>query len=112
MGVVLGVYLPLAVFSLVRSIRGVHFGLHVIWQSALRLLAIILLLAGLLLVLGLVMEPERSPETGRSLEAERLPDALSLLMLGWGAMIGFAGGVVTFVIGFKRGQRRGDDPTP
>jgi hypothetical protein len=94
-GVVIGAYLPLALFYLVSFFRRERLRLVLIWRTIVRLGAIALLLLLIFLALGLTEEV---------LEL-KLTEADSL-SLGFGLFGGFLGGIVLFVIGLWRGRSR------
>ena len=95
-GVMIGAYLPLALFYLVSFFRREHLGFILIWRAAIRLAAIALLLLLIFAALGL---------TGRIVGLKEIGD-VAYTFLGAGVGGGFLVGLILFVIGLIRGRSR------
>jgi hypothetical protein len=97
-GVMVGAYLPLAIFYLVCFFRREHLGFVLFWRTLVRLGGIVLLFFLILAAFGLplaFLEP-----------AQTELNAIDDLLLGFGAIGGFLGGIILFVIGLRRGRRQ------
>lgn len=95
-GVMIGAYLPLALFYLVSFFRRKHLGFILIWQAAIRLAAIALLLFLIFATLGFIGKVVGLKET----------DDVAFAFLGAGVVGGFLVGIILFVIGLVRGRSR------
>jgi hypothetical protein len=95
-GVVIGVYLPLALFYLVSFFRREHLGFILIWRAAVRLAVIVLLFLLIFAAMGFTQQFLGLKET----------DDVAFMFLGLGVIGGFLVGIILFVIGLFRGRRR------
>lgn len=100
-GLIIGAYLPLFLFYLANFIRGGHFGLELLWQLVVRTSVALFLFLMLFAAFGFFL-----PLLKRVQWEEPYPS----LLLGAGLFVGFLGGVVLFVIGFRRGRRSMPNP--
>lgn len=97
-GVMIGAYLPLALFYLVSFFRREHLGFILIWRAAARLAVIVMLFLLIFAALGLA-------EKFLGLDLKTIDDKTSLY-LGFGVIGSFLVGIILFVIGLARGRRR------
>jgi hypothetical protein len=92
-GVIIGIYVPLAMLYSVVFLRRASLELFLIWQVSWRLLVILFLFLLMMTVLGLAVHV---------LQIE--PDDEIAIWLGFGIISGFLIGLSLFAIGFIRGR--------
>jgi len=93
-GIVTGIYLPLAVLYLVGFVRKGHFGLKLIWQAILRVFMVLFGFIMVMAALGFVEEMLGSPE---QLEEYAV-------WIGFGLILGLFAGIVLFIVGLRRAR--------
>lgn len=95
-GVMIGAYLPLALFYLVSFFRREHLGYILIWRAAVRLAMIVMLFLLIFMALGFTAQ----------FLAVKATDEETVLYLGLGIIGSFLVGIILFVIGLVRGRSR------
>ena len=94
-GVIMAIYLPLALAYIVSIIRKTHFGMQMIWKVMLRLVTVLFVYIMLVGFLGLILD-------GLNLLDQGTPE--EDMALGFGFMIGFVVGIILFLIGILKGR--------
>ncbi|MGZ8946710.1 MAG: hypothetical protein ACXW1W_14960 [Methylococcaceae bacterium] len=95
LGVLVGIYLPLAALYFVLFIRKAHLGLHLIWEVILRLALAVFGFFLVFLIIGLVL-----PNLGELEQLEKYN-----IWLGFGAIIAFFAGVFLFLVSLWKARR-------
>jgi protein-S-isoprenylcysteine O-methyltransferase Ste14 len=92
-GVLIGIYFPLALAYVRGKFRGSYFSMKIAWKIMLRLAAILFLFFLLLAIFGLFL----STQLAKQFEHNSI-------WLGFGIMAGFIAGIILFFIGLRRGR--------